>query len=185
MPGGKTHGPAGWIGRKQTLHEEDCIRLMNARRETMIADRDASAPGGPSTARAGQPQWKWQWLRVAVLLYCAALAAPTPAAPSVQEQAAMDQANLRRGQIGLPALSYNQYLEQASRAHAGYLATNNTTGHVESSGLPGFTGVNLSNRIAATLYGTPQSSNEVISFGAQTGVDVSHVRLPFLSLTHL
>ncbi|MBI3043900.1 MAG: hypothetical protein HYY78_13865 [Betaproteobacteria bacterium] len=101
----------------------------------------------------------------------AGFAAPAVAAPSTQEQAAIDQINLRRVQIGLPPLAYHQDLEESARGHANYLAINNTTGHFQTSTAPGFTGVTPFDRIVAAGYGTPWASNEVISFGSATGAE--------------
>src|SRR5262245_52423849 len=74
---------------------------------------------------------------LAFLVVCAGLAAPVLATPTVEEQDAIDQVNLRRQQIGLPALTHNSNLETSARGHASYLSVNNTTGHFQTSTLPG------------------------------------------------
>jgi hypothetical protein len=144
---------------------------MNAFREGGLAVGCAPAPDAALIAGTGRRPWRRLWLAVAVLLLGAGLAAPARAASTAEEQAAIDQVNLRRQQVGLPALSYNPNLEQSSRGHANYLAVNDTTGHFQSSTAPGFTGVDPFARISATPYGAPFSSNEVIAFGPLGGAD--------------
>lgn len=86
------------------------------------------------------------------------------------ETAALRQANLRRTQIGLPALTLNAQIAAAAAGHSAYLATNNLTGHYQSASQypAGFTGTTAGDRLDAAgyhwrLYG------EVISFGPATG----------------
>lgn len=86
------------------------------------------------------------------------------------ETAALRQANLRRGQIGLPALTLNAQIAAAAAGHSAYLATHNLTGHYQSASQypAGFTGTTAGDRLDAAgypwrLYG------EVISFGPATG----------------
>jgi uncharacterized protein YkwD len=86
------------------------------------------------------------------------------------EAAALRQANLRRTQIGLPALTLNAQIAAAAAGHSAYLATNNLTGHYQSASQypAGFTGTTAGDRLDAAgyhwrLYG------EVISFGPATG----------------
>lgn len=87
-----------------------------------------------------------------------------------QETAALRQVNLRRTQIGLPALTLNAQIAAAAAGHSAYLAANNLTGHYQIAGQypAGFTGTTAGDRLDAAgyhwrLYG------EVISSGQATG----------------
>jgi uncharacterized protein YkwD len=53
------------------------------------------------------------------------------------ETAALRQANLRRSQIGLPALMENAQISAAAEGHSTYLARNNLTGHSECASILG------------------------------------------------
>lgn len=60
--------------------------------------------------------------------------------------------NYRRAGIGLSMLSCNQFLNTAAVAHSNYLRLNNTVSHDETSGKPGFTGVDPQARMQAAGY---------------------------------
>ncbi|WP_250537140.1 CAP domain-containing protein [Caballeronia sp. AZ10_KS36] len=66
--------------------------------------------------------------------------------------AAFNLLNQQRQQCGFPALQENTVLDQATAAHAQYLATNNVFTDTEVAGNPGFTGVNYSDRAAHFGY---------------------------------
>jgi Cysteine-rich secretory protein family len=57
-----------------------------------------------------------------------------------------------RAAMGLPALSWNTALQQAAENHASYQRQNNTFGHAELAGQPGFTGVGPTDRARALGY---------------------------------
>lgn len=125
---------------------------------------------------------------IAVCLILAALAAGTRAdevrvwnpyyrEPATQrattadhETAALRQANLRRTQIGLPALTQNAQIAAAALGHSAYLAANNLTGHYQSASQypAGFTGTTAGDRLDAAGYHW-RLYDEVISFGPTTG----------------
>ncbi len=73
--------------------------------------------------------------------------------------------NFRRQQLGLPALTRDTLLASAAQAHSDYQKLNNIVTHDETPGAPGFTGVNLGDRLAAAGYVFTQSnaSGEVIA----------------------
>lgn len=66
--------------------------------------------------------------------------------------AAFNLLNQQRQQCGFPALQENTALDQATAAHAQYLATNNVFTDTEVAGNPGFTGVNFTDRAAHFGY---------------------------------
>jgi uncharacterized protein YkwD len=86
------------------------------------------------------------------------------------ETVALRQANLRRTQIGLPALTQNAQIAAAAAGHSAYLATNNLTGHYQSASQypAGFTGTTAGDRLDAAGYDW-RLYGEVISFGPATG----------------
>ncbi|MDM8557365.1 CAP domain-containing protein [Candidatus Parabeggiatoa sp. HSG14] len=60
--------------------------------------------------------------------------------------------NQVRSQAGMTGFSQNPQLETSAFNHAKYLADNFTSGHYESEGTPGFTGIKASNRAAFAGY---------------------------------
>lgn len=74
--------------------------------------------------------------------------------------------NFRRTQIGLPALARNASIDRAAQGHSDYQKTNNKVSHEQSAGAPGFTGTQLSDRLAGAGYTfapTERAYGEVIS----------------------
>ncbi|WP_133647526.1 CAP domain-containing protein [Paraburkholderia flava] len=55
--------------------------------------------------------------------------------------------NHQRAQIGLPALSFNSSVAQAATNHSLWEQDNNTIGHVETAGQPGYTAATPSDRV--------------------------------------
>lgn len=81
--------------------------------------------------------------------------------------------NYRRGQAGVATLSRNSLMDTAARGHSNYQKINNTITHVQTSGLSGFTGANVNDRLAAAGYNliAPYAYGEVISAtGSTSGV---------------
>ena len=103
------------------------------------------------------------------------------ASPAQEEALARARVDLRRSQIGLPALARNAQLETAARGHANYLMVNNLSGHYQNlSQYPtGFTGGTPSDRISAAGYVAVPSANgstslatgEVVARGPFHGED--------------
>ena len=75
---------------------------------------------------------------------------------------------LRLG-ISAPAVHGDDRVTVAAQRHAEYLALNNTIGHDESAGAPGFTGATTRDRLAAQGYTGATASEVATSFGS--GVD--------------
>jgi uncharacterized protein YkwD len=60
--------------------------------------------------------------------------------------------NFRRSQIGIAQLTRNTVIDQAALGHSNYQKTNNTVSHVQTAGAAGFTGAQLSDRLAQAGY---------------------------------
>jgi uncharacterized protein YkwD len=75
--------------------------------------------------------------------------------------------NYRRTQIGVAQLTRNSLIDQAGLNHSNYQRLNNLVSHSEESGKSGFTGADLSARLAAAGYTFPTNASraygEVIS----------------------
>ncbi len=69
-----------------------------------------------------------------------------------QEKAAYDYLNAERAKCGFGLLAQNAKLDVAAAAHANYIVTNNTYGHSETAGTPGFTGTTPAARATAAGY---------------------------------
>jgi chitodextrinase len=137
-----------------------------------IMARYALAPERLAVAGTGRHRFGGAVWSGALLLLASGLAAPAAAAPSAEELAALSQINIRRAELGLGSLSHNADLEQAARGHANYLVVNDTSGHLQTSTAPGFTGSDPQARIVAT-YGTAAVTGEAISYGPSTGFDAA------------
>ncbi|MCY7370668.1 MAG: hypothetical protein LH479_07320 [Polaromonas sp.] len=86
---------------------------------------------------------------------------------------AVNWMNFRRAQLGLSALASNAALARAAVAHANYVALNDSylEGHGETAGKPGFTGSDVSARLASVGYlARPTSENMtylMFNYGAE------------------
>lgn len=78
--------------------------------------------------------------------------------------------NYRRGMLGLAPLTRNAAIDMAALGHSQYQRLNNTVSHDQVQGQPGFTGVQLTNRLAAAGYtlGGSWAVGEVISAASNT-----------------
>ena len=96
-----------------------------------------------------------------------------PNAPTLTGNTATDGYNwfnYRRGMLGLSTLTRNTTIDTAALGHSQYLRANNTVSHDQVQGQPGFTGVKLTNRLAAAGYtlGGSWAVGEVISAASNT-----------------
>ena len=83
----------------------------------------------------------------------ATLVTSVPAATYAGEQAAaFNLLNAERSQCGFGLLAQNAQLDTAAAGHANYLGVNNTSGHIQVAGQPGFTGVTIADRAANAGY---------------------------------
>lgn len=57
-----------------------------------------------------------------------------------------------RSQLGIAALRWNGALSNAAQNHAEYLRINQSAGHEETAGAPGFTGTSIADRVRAMGY---------------------------------
>lgn len=94
--------------------------------------------------------------------------ATEPGAPAFSGDAALDGfnwINYRRAQLGVAVLSRNSMLATAAQGHADYQRINNTVTHIQTPGLPGFTGATLADRLANVGYVlvAPYAYGEIIS----------------------
>lgn len=89
-----------------------------------------------------------------------------PGAPTLSGNTALDGynwINYRRQQAGLPALARNALIDASALGHSNYQRLNNTVSHTQTSGLPGFTGATLSDRLRNAGYRSGGLVGEVIS----------------------
>lgn len=93
-----------------------------------------------------------------------------PGAPALTGDIATDGLNwfnYRRSQIGVAQLTRNSLIDQAGLNHSIYQRSNNLVSHAEVAGKSGFTGVDLSARLAQAGYTFPTNASraygEVIS----------------------
>lgn len=63
-----------------------------------------------------------------------------------------DRLNEVRSQLGVATLRWNGALSSAAQNHAEYLRINQSAGHEETAGAPGFTGVSIADRVRAMGY---------------------------------
>jgi len=94
-----------------------------------------------------------------------------PGAPALSNNIATDGFNwfnYRRGQTGLASLARNSLIDNAALGHSNYLNLNNTVAHEQVLGKPGFTGVNLGDRLAKAGYVVTTLQGEVIAGAANT-----------------
>lgn len=98
-------------------------------------------------------------------------ALPTdPAAPSLSGDTALDGynwINYRRQLAGLGTLSRNAQIDAAALGHSSYQRQNNTVSHSQTSGLPGYTGAALGDRLKSAGYTVTGAYGEVISAASE------------------
>lgn len=85
----------------------------------------------------------------------AELIASEPNAPTVTGNTATDGFNwfnFRRQQIGVQQLARNGRVDAAAQGHSDYQRVNNVITHEQTPGKPGFTGIELGDRLAAAGY---------------------------------
>lgn len=94
----------------------------------------------------------------------------TPDASAVTDKIALDGRewlNFRRGQAGLSTLGRSLTIDIAAKGHSDYQSLNNTITHTQEVNGKGFTGIEVSNRLAAAGYhfntGASHAYGEVIS----------------------
>ena len=76
-----------------------------------------------------------------------------PAFTGNTAQDGLNWINYRRAQLGVATLLANAQVSVAAQGHSDYQRTNNIVSHDQVAGKPGFTGVDLGQRLAAAGYG--------------------------------
>ena len=103
----------------------------------------------------------------------AASASPTPsAAPTSLANDAAEMLRVHnelRAAVGAPAVRADDRATMAAQRHAEYLARNDTLGHDETPGAPGFSGASVRDRLAAQGYTDATASEVATSFSS--GID--------------
>lgn len=94
--------------------------------------------------------------------------APEPGAPALTNNIPADGLawiNFRRAQIGIPTLVRNTIIDRAAQAHSDYQKTNNVVSHAQTAGKPGFTGIDVEERLlkAGYVFTNRGYAGEVIS----------------------
>ncbi|HEY1956922.1 MAG TPA: CAP domain-containing protein [Polyangiaceae bacterium] len=106
------------------------------------------------------------------------------------ESTATDEIAIVRGKAQLPAMNCVDTIMQAARNHSNYIGDNGwTLTHTESSGSPGFTGVNFWDRMAAAGYsGSPEfevvhsvSDAHAAITGQNGWINTLYHRIPFVA----
>ena len=106
----------------------------------------------------------------------AATTTPTPSAtsspaPSSLANDAVEMLRVHndlRAAVGAPAVRPDERVTIAAQRHAEYLARNDTLGHDETPGAPGFSGVFVRDRLAAQGYTDTTASEVATSFSSGT-----------------
>jgi uncharacterized protein YkwD len=104
----------------------------------------------------------------------AVTATQEPGAPQATGNTANDGYawfNFRRQQVGLAPFSRNANIDTAAQGHSNYQQINNVITHVQTVGKPGFTGVQVNDRLIAAGYALPKDDyafGEVISSTSST-----------------
>ncbi len=113
---------------------------------------------------------------------------PTPAPASLANDAAemLRLHNELRAAVGAPAVRADERVTTAAQKHAEYLARNDTLGHDETPGAPGFSGASVRDRLAALGYTDTTASEVATSFSSGTDGVRSLWVLPYhrLGLMH-
>jgi uncharacterized protein YkwD len=92
------------------------------------------------------------------------------------QASAFQQLNAARSQCGFGSLAQAAELDTSAGAHANYMALNNSYAHDEVQGLPGFTGVQFSDRETAAGYRW-NFAGEVLAQVARNATGADAVRL--------
>ncbi|ULO06270.1 hypothetical protein H1230_25115 [Paenibacillus sp. 19GGS1-52] len=103
---------------------------------------------------------------------------------------ALNHLNGIRANMGLQAVKLNPFLTKAAENHANYIVSNGVTGHTETTGNIGFTGIDMSSRLASLGYSNSGlRATEVICYRQSNLKDASldliesvYHRVPFTSV---
>ena len=109
-----------------------------------------------------------------------------PSASANDPSAMLQVHNDLRAAVGAPAVRGDERVTAAAQKHAEYLARNDTVGHDETPGAPGFSGVFVRDRLVAQGYTDATASEVATSFSSGTDGVRSLWVLPYhrLGLMH-
>jgi uncharacterized protein YkwD len=121
-------------------------------------------------------------------VYIDAFDVPSPFAASTDQQAALAQANMYRGLMGLPPQQLSSAIDLAAQAHADYNANTAMLSHDEAAGTAGFfVGAAFNDRVLYFGY-VNSSSEDAAQVTAVASIDtwISSVyhRVPFTAYTN-
>jgi uncharacterized protein YkwD len=122
---------------------------------------NSSSSGGGSGGSSGVPSTSTV---PAAIIAPATTQVALPAASGNPTTDGVSYVNAMRQNVGLPVLATDAGLTTASLDHATYLVENQTYGHTETAGLPGYTGADPQSRIMAE--GNYTATGEVVVAGA-------------------
>lgn len=110
-----------------------------------------------------------------------------PDNPLIDTDMALAQAyshiNRVRVAAGMPEFGHNDELSVAAAGHANFLELNNITGHFQQDGLPGFTGVQVSDRVVAAGHNT-RAVGEGIAYVQQKPGSVESIEALMTAIYH-
>ncbi len=143
------------------LSTHDAVTVASATPTRAVASTTASARavgGSPTASPAASPT------------AASATATPSPSPPSLVNDAAemLRVHNDLRAAVGAPAVKEDLRVTLAAQRHAEYLALNDSLGHDETPGAPGFGGASVRDRLAAQGYTDANASEIATSFSSGT-----------------
>lgn len=173
------------VGARATLNGQALNARYDASQKKVLAPMSSPLEPGSYSAKLeavlddGQTiskAWKFEVTEEAI--------AAIPSANASQHRT-IEIVNRFRASLGLPAFKMDDRLNAASLLHSKYHAINNTTGHYETPGKPGFIGEEPGERHEA--MGWVGSSWENVEYGStdeadgiRSLIDAPYHRIPFL-----
>jgi hypothetical protein len=146
-----------------TVDGQNLSAQYDADRHAVVGTPSAGLASGPHRAKCvatlsngsmAEQEWEFMVIPGAV---------PELPIPNAQQLASLETANELRKSVGLLPFRLDPRLCAAAEAHAQYLVKNDTRGHFEDPGRPGFTGERPSHRYAAQGYGGAIVAEDVVS----------------------
>ena len=141
--------------------------------DTVVTASTAPTPAARSTPTAsatGAPAGSATESPTASAVAASASPTPSPSPSSLVNDAAemLRLHNDLRARVGAPAVREDLRVTLAAQRHAEYLALNDSLGHDETPGAPGFGGASVRDRLAAQGYTDANASEVATSFSSGT-----------------